>query len=168
VLEGAEFFGQGTIPPEMGVNITNFMVNVNTDYLVTYIIGRFGWVAFLGLLMVLAIFLGRGAYLCMKQKSILGKLVSLSVLMTLVIEMAVYILSNLGYQFFTQTSLPFVSFGGMAVCVNLGLLGVLLSVFRSGELVRDRQNGVINNRGRFIEIVDGKLIIDIGGRKTPV
>src|SRR5699024_6637076 len=99
-----------------------------------------------------------------KQKSVLGRLVSTAVLTTFSMEVVLYTISNLGFPLIGSITLPFISYSGMSTIVNMILIGVMLSVFRTGDVVRDR---VLKSKGReckFLEIVDGKIIIDLNSK----
>jgi cell division protein FtsW (lipid II flippase) len=63
--------------------------------------------------------------------------VSIAIGLTFFVQMLMYVIFNLGLLI-TQTSLPFISSGNLVMVINMGLLGFLLSVFRTGEVVSDR------------------------------
>jgi len=51
-------------------------------------------------------------------------------------EVVFYVISNLGFPIITST-LPFISYSGMSIIINMTLIGIMLSVFKSGDIVRD-------------------------------
>lgn len=165
MVRGARFFGQGTLPSNYPGDIANWLPSISKNYLITYLIHRIGWISFLIILSVLVAFMIRGFRLCLKQKSMLGQLVSLSVMLTLTVQAIIYIAANLGFQMFSLFALPLISYcgiGGMAI--NLGLMGIMLSVFRTGYLVRDRKLGTAEASKKIFEFADGKITIDFGRR----
>ena len=89
-------------------------------------------------------------------------LVALSILMILVIQTVFYMVSNLGYGLFTALSLPLISYGKAALLLNAGLIGIMLSVFRTGESIRDRAR-LYDKERSLISYKDGDLIIHLKG-----
>lgn len=165
MISGARFFGQGTLPSNYAGEIASWLPSISTDYLITYLIHRAGWISFLIIVAVLVAFVIRGFRLCLKQKSALGKLVSMSVMLTLTAQGVIYIAANLGFQLFSLFSLPLISYSGIGgMAINLGLIGIMLSVFRTGYLVRDRKMGTTDANKKMFEFADGKLTIDFGRR----
>ncbi|MGB4311908.1 MAG: FtsW/RodA/SpoVE family cell cycle protein, partial [Natronincolaceae bacterium] len=108
----------------------------NTNYILTYLIHRLGWVSFIIIMAIMAIFIIRSFILCSKQKSVLGRLVSTAVLITFTMEIVFYVINNLGFSIIIST-LPFISYSGMSVIINMALIGIMLSVFKSGDIVKD-------------------------------
>ena len=72
-----------------------------------------------------------------KLRSRTGKLLALSALLPLLLQVVLYILYNLGYSLFAPLSLPFLSYGAGYLLLNCLLVGFLLSVFRMDALLRD-------------------------------
>lgn len=72
-----------------------------------------------------------------KLRSRTGKLLALSALLPLLLQVVLYILYNLGYSLFSPLSLPFLSYGAGYLLLNCLLVGFLLSVFRMDALLRD-------------------------------
>ena len=157
IISGAKFFGQG----DLVLNSKIMLPNIETDFLLTYLIHQFGWLTFIAIIAVILGFIIRSFILCSKQKSVLGRLVSTSVLITFTMQVVLYVTCNLGFILFSPLSLPLISYGGTAAIINMLLIGVMLSVFKSGYLVHDKHTSSIKRKNKFIEIVDGKLIIDL-------
>ena len=72
-----------------------------------------------------------------KLRSRTGKLLALSALLPLLLQVGLYLLFNLGYSPLGPLSLPFLSYGVVYLLTNSLLVGVLLSVFRMDALLRD-------------------------------
>ena len=130
VVAHAAFWGEGT-------GDLSFIPNLNTDHALLYGIHHFGWGAFLVLMLL-------SAGLCiwcvcrgLRQKSIFGKLLVLTVSTAFALQVLTYSVSNLGYGFFGTISFPFVSYGGTALVLNALLMGCMLSVFRTGPWIHD-------------------------------
>jgi cell division protein FtsW (lipid II flippase) len=156
IIKGAKLFGTG----EVLLNPSLVLPELHTNSLLTYLIHEFGWISFIVIITVILALIVRSFMLCSKQKSILGRLVSTSVLITLTIQVVLYVSYNLGFQLFSPLTLPFISFGGTATIMNMILIGILLSVLKSGDLVRDNIR-MGERKNNLFKIVDGKIIIDL-------
>ena len=156
MITNAKLFGQGELGVTAGIPVSI----VHTDFLLTYLIHRLGWISFVVVMAVIVSLIVRSFMFCAKQKSVLGKLVSLSVLTTFTIQVVLYVASNLGFQLFSPLTLPLISYGGIATIINMTLIGIMLSVFKSGDLVCDNRETSILTKNKLIAFVDGKIIID--------
>lgn len=107
---------------------------MDMGYLLTGMICRFGWVSFLAVMTVYGAFFFFFCKACMKQRSVLGALLSYSVVISIALQTMCYILSNLGLAELAAISLPLLSYGNAATIINLALIGLALSVFRTGSL----------------------------------
>ena len=133
-------------------------LSIRTDYLLTYLAYRYGWIVFLLLAGLLSAFLFWGLRKCLQQKSVLGQIVSLAILSTFAAETLLYVIVNLGILYFAPIALPFLSYGGTALVIHMFLAGILLSVFRTGEVYQDDATPVFAGR-KLLQWDDGKLII---------
>ena len=96
---------------------------------------------------------------CMKQKSGLGFFVSIAIALTLLVQIFMYVSFNMGI-FITQISLPLISPGNSPLLINMALIGFMLSVFRTGDVVIDKNITSAKNPNGVVSWHDGKLIID--------
>jgi cell division protein FtsW (lipid II flippase) len=162
LLDGSKLFGRGEIPAEYGIRANNAPAfpfsNIDTDFLLTWLIFNVGWIAFIIIMSVMLFFIIKGFILCFRQKSALGLFVSVSVILTFTMQVIIYVAANLGFQLIAPISLPLISYGKIATCINLALIGLMLSVFRTGNIVRDKSIGGIRKE-KIITCSDGKLII---------
>lgn len=132
MLAGAKFIGRGELGPNPYV-----IPDINTNYIMTYLIHRLGWVSFVIVTGIISLLIIHSFKLCNKQKSVLGKLISMAVLITFTMEVILYIITNLGLPVIGSLTLPFISYSGMSTIVNMFLIGIMLSVFKSGDAVKD-------------------------------
>ena len=158
ILAHSAFLGNGSAISAADAYLLTDASLLRSDYLLTYLTYHYGWAVSGGLVLLLAVFLGLGFRKCLKQKSIFGQMVSLSILCTFTAEILLYILANLGIWLIAPIALPFLSYGAMQLLVNMALAGALLSVFRTGEVYRDTQNPIFAE-SKFIQWNNGKLII---------
>jgi cell division protein FtsW (lipid II flippase) len=84
------------------------------------------------------------------------------VLIVFTFQVAFYTVGYLGFQLLSQFTLSLISYGNIAMTINMSLIGIILSVFKLGDIVRDKKSSNKLNSSKFLEIVAGKLVIDIG------
>ena len=72
-----------------------------------------------------------------------------------------YVASNLGFLLLSPLSLPIISYGGRALVTNMCLIGFLLSVFRTGDLVKDKAEVAAAKSSFFIQFDNGQIIINL-------
>ncbi|MDF2800860.1 MAG: hypothetical protein K0S61_763 [Anaerocolumna sp.] len=157
ILHNSIFIGRGTTPEQYS-HIVFLEQSIQPEYLLSHLIFNRGWITFYIIIALFTVFIMKGFFLALKQKTMLGLLVSLAVLITLTFEASVYIAWNLGFMLISPIALPLISYGNTALIVNLFLIGIMLSVFRCDSIVTDAW---INYRkGKFITWNDGCLTID--------
>ena len=159
IISGAKFFGQGTLGEYAGVSLPS----IHSDFLLTYLIHKLGWISFIVIMTIIIIFIVRLFILCKKQKSVLAKLVSTSILITFTMQVVVYVFYNLGFQLLSPLSLPFISYGGTSNVINMSLIGLMLSVFNTGEFYRDDISKNSLDKKLF-EYADGKISINLNAK----
>ena len=135
LLSGARFIGQGTFNDIYPAGM--MLPAIESDFLLTYAIHRFGWIIFLVAASLLVAFIAAAFSKCLRLKSVLAQLVSLSVVLNFTMQTILYILFNLGLASASPLPLPLISRGNGFILVNLCLIGVLLSTFRTGRFVSD-------------------------------
>jgi len=157
ILSGAKFFGQG----DLGQYTTIPFPSIHSDFLLTYLIHKLGWISFVIIMTIIITFIVRLFLLCKKQKSILAKLVSSSILITFTMQVIVYVTYNLGFLLLSPLTLPFISYGGTSTVINMILIGIMLSVFNTGDLFHDDKSKYKLSMNRLFEYSDGKIIINL-------
>ena len=77
-----------------------------------------------------------GFRLAVRQSGLLATLVCHAVMLTLTVQVVLYVIQNLGIPLMEAPGLPLLSWGrdGVFLCQTMFLLGLLLSAQRSGEL----------------------------------
>lgn len=165
LLDSSKFIGSGIMPNQYSGIEYFLLYGIHRDFMLTYLIFKIGWIGLIVIMAAVLFFIISGFVNCLKQKSILGVLVSTAVMLTFTLQVIGYVISNLGFQLLSPISLPLISYGGTATIINLVLIGLMLSVFKNGDIVRDKKI-VRYDKERFITWCDGKLIITFG--KKPV
>lgn len=162
VLSKAVWFGKGDMPQNMG-DITA-MPNITTDYSLVFLVHQFGFVVLFVVTTLIVIFSGIAFRKAVKEKSVLGSLISLTIILTFMLQAVFYIADNLGYGLASSLSLPFISYGNTALFLNSALIGFMLSVFRTGEIFRDhslKDTDNNNNQNSIFVYKDGWLMINL-------
>jgi len=116
------------------------LLTAGGTYLPLELLAEYGWLALIGTLGLSFTLLIVGTIRCFGQKSQLGRMISLSILSAFGIQTLLYLLSCFGISpiFHAAGILPLLSPGGCGMAINLFLLGIMLSVFRSDDLNHDR------------------------------
>lgn len=168
LLSEAVLFGQGANPSNIG-DITA-LPNIATSYSLVYFIHQFGFVVLFGITTLIVIFSVIGVRKTLKEKSALGALIALSIILTFILQAAFYIVDNLGYGFVSSLSLPFISYGNTALFINSALIGFMLSIFRTGEIYSDYPFETIGHNRKAANSIfkyqDGKLIINLKANRS--
>ncbi len=161
LMSGSVFSGSGTIPRQYGDSLLSGPL-FDTDLMLTALTHSYGWIVFAGIVLLFIVFSALGFLYASRQKSMLGTLVSLSILLIFAGQTVVYVAANLGYGLLTAMSLPLVSYGKASLFLNAALIGIMLSVFRSGDVIRD--GGETDRKSRqIVKMEDGKLVINLRG-----
>jgi cell division protein FtsW (lipid II flippase) len=107
---------------------------LGTDYILTYMIGRFGIVAGLLTVGLFSFIIYRMIQISLRQKNSLGMFIGLGCSLAFAVQGIIYIISNFGIQLIAQVNFPFLSYGGASMIFNFIILGMMLSVFRNSEI----------------------------------
>lgn len=149
LLTNSKIAGKGAVPSQFGGNITQ-IPDSGTEYILTILTYNFGWVVFIGISVIILAFSVYGLYYVTKQKSVLGTIVSLTIMLTFVFQAIIYIINNLGYGMLSSLSLPLISYGKSALIINSALIGFMLSVFRTGHVIKDNIKSSAKTNSIFI------------------
>ncbi len=158
MVKSSVFLGHGLPLPAELSEILLGEGDILSDYLLLYLAYHYGWAVALLPFALLLTFWGLGLKKCLAQRSVLGQMVSLAILCTFAAEIILYVATNLGFPLIAPISLPFLSYGNAVLMVHMALAGILLSVFRTGEVYRDSKAAQAS-QGRRVQWADGKLII---------
>ena len=166
ILGNATLLGEGAVP---GFNQTLSWLQLPlswlySDFILSTIISRFGWLIFALTMGVILLFMANIIVRCVKLKSDLGFFVSTAVALTILVQIFMYVLSNLGY-IFAIISLPLISPGNTAMVINMGIIGFMLSVFRTGVVATDKNAMPATRENGVFTWHNGKLTIDFGYRR---
>lgn len=132
-LSGAQLWGQGSFTgARSGCDYWQVVPVANSDCFLTTVIYHLGWIPFLLLCGALLVLLLWALAKSLQQKNALGRLLAIAILLTLGIQFFASVLLNLGFVF-TGATCPFL-IGNLHTILDMGLMGLLLSVFRQEHL----------------------------------
>lgn len=112
--------------------------------LLTTLIYKMGWLPFLAVVLVFGVLVVWLLYRCLRQKSQLGRMVVLAVVLTLSGQAVCSVAWNLGFTLYSS-EFPLL-IGNLSSVVNMGLIGLALSVFRGENIA---QNPIYNELPHF-------------------
>ena len=116
MLSGAQWLGKGELGELSGA--AGYLPGVS-DYWLARVIHELGWAAGLALLALMTALFALGLRRCMRQRGMLGRLLSTAALTTLVLETVCFVVYDLGFPLAAPLVLPFLSTGGRYMVVNL-------------------------------------------------
>lgn len=107
----------------------------STDFIFTYIISAFGWLAGIIIVLIITSVVVRMFLATRRINHQYGRCLAGSIITTFTIQALANILMNLGLFPITGFSLPLVSYGGTNFIMNMVLIGLLLGIYRRKDLV---------------------------------
>jgi len=135
-LSAAQWLGEGTWGPELSIYPYELRVpDWDHDFLLTTVIHKLGWLPFLMLMLAFAALVVWLLCHCLRQKSQLGRMVVLAVVLTMVIQAVLSVILNMGFVLCGAT-MPLLG-GNLHTVIDMALIGLALSVFRGSSIVRE-------------------------------
>ncbi len=125
-IGSGQIFGKG-----LGFGVQSqlrFLPSAHTDFIFAVIAEELGFIGITVLLFALGLFFYRGFKLLLKSGDSFTEMLVLGVLVLLFIESAINIGVNLGLAPVIGITLPFVSYGGSSLVINMIFLGILQSI----------------------------------------
>lgn len=117
--------------------LAGYLPGMNNDFILTYVFCKWGIAAGVLIIALFVVFTGRMVYISLNQKNSLGMFVGLGCSLVFAVQGSVYILANLGIRIVAQVVLPFVSYGGTGLLINFLILGIMMSVFRNKDILKE-------------------------------
>ena len=148
-FQAANLFGMADLPEHLAENLRDPFANGSSIYFFDWVILRWGWAAFAAVQLPVLGLLAWGWRRVKQQTAVLGRLLGETALLLLTYQTVAALLSLLMelmglFPFsleFAKYPYPFLAQGGTALVLDFALLGLLLSVFRNGSIVRDDEAG---------------------------
>ncbi|TCU75795.1 cell division protein FtsW (lipid II flippase) [Tissierella praeacuta] len=160
IIGNAKFIGHN----RYGTDTSNLLsTSIANDYLLTNLINKIGWISFIIIMLIISAFIIRSLRFSLNQKGVLGGLVSMSVIVNFTMQVLLYVLHNLGFQLIAPLTLPLISYGGISTIINMFLIGIMLSVYKSGILYK-KDDSLDMSKDKIFQFIDGKIIINLNRR----
>lgn len=139
MLEGAKPVGPGDASAVVDPDVFR-----TDEFMFTKLIYYAGWLPFIGVMLTIGALVAALYKKCFRQRSLLGKIIGCAAITTLAVQIAVYTVANLGVPLYVPSSGWYAYMPFIRASLSDGILmGVLLSVFRTGDIVRDEKVKVI-------------------------
>lgn len=130
VIHSAGPLGQGfTFQPKV-------MPEVHTDFIFSYITYTFGWAAAAIFIILAAAYIIRLGRTALVIKNDYGKVLISGFTAIIATEFLWNILMTLGLAPISGVSLPFISYGGSQLIMNMTSLGLILGIYRRKDIVK--------------------------------
>lgn len=122
--QNAGIFGQGTAFSQ------KMLPEIHTDFVFTFIIYCFGWIAGIIIIALVCAFIIRIALIGSKVKDNYGKILVCGFCALISAQFILAILTNLNILPVLYVSMPFISYGGSSLVVNILSVSVISNVFK--------------------------------------
>ncbi|MDD6771917.1 MAG: putative lipid II flippase FtsW [Inconstantimicrobium porci] len=109
---------------------TLYMPEPHNDFIFSIIGEELGLIGCIILIILFIVLIYRGILISMKAKDTLGSLVAIGITSVIAIQAIINIAVVTGSMPVTGVPLPFISYGGTSLIVNMGAMGVLLNISR--------------------------------------
>jgi cell division protein FtsW (lipid II flippase) len=108
--------------------------DVHTDFVLTYIIYTFGWIAGIALILLVLSFIIRIFIVSREVKDTYGRLIIQGFLCIFAIEFVWNILMIFGLVPIVNVSLPFISYGSSLALTHMAAVGIMTSIYKCKRL----------------------------------
>ena len=138
ILQNASLIGPGNLDLMYVVEHLYNAKIVHSNYILTASLSHWGWIS---ILLIVGSYIGLFSFCILasrKVKSKMGKLLMVSITSCWIMQFVSYLLINLTTFQMSAYPLLFVQSGWMSM-INLFLLGILLSVYKTGAVQKDSQ-----------------------------
>ena len=135
ILNGATYFGKGD---EISIYAEQYLPNSQNDYIFTYIIGTMGYFVAGGIVLLVGILIIRCFNSIKLVRDEYGKMVLKAITVYFLIQYAMGFLGGIGLAP-VATTIPFISYSGVKIVYDLGLMGLFLGVYRRKDIIMPSQ-----------------------------
>lgn len=131
----------GSVAPEDLIMVTGdkaasfLLPNSHTELIFTFIIAHFGWLFAMVLAVLIGVLLSRLILASLRLHDPLARYLASAICVLFCAQFLCGLLMNLGLLPFVAITLPFLSYGGSAMVINLAFCGLFLGTYRRKDLV---------------------------------
>ena len=130
LIRSAGLWGQGfTFPSRM-------LGEIHTDMIFTYLVFTFGWLAGLAIMAAALTLIIRMIRLARQVKDSYGRLLVSSITAIFLVQFFWNILMTMGLMPIMGIGLPFISYGGTQLLMQMAAVGLMLSIYRRKDIER--------------------------------
>lgn len=137
VFSNLNLFGSSVSPSDPEITFL-FMEHMAYNYPLLYLSQAYGGIVLLLSVVLGSLFLTYLLVKSLKEKSMLGSLLSLTISLCFVIQGICQLLDNIGYNVMLGSSEQNMVFNVPMLWLNSIFIGILLSIFRTGEVFEDK------------------------------
>lgn len=134
IIESAQAYGEAG---DMSNAITLF--DEGTSFAFISILAHFGWIVSIGVVIAVILLSIKLIINAIKFKDINGKLLIIGISCIFILQSIFNILMNLNLWIEANFSLPFVSYGGTNLIINMMSLALILSIYRRKDIIINRK-----------------------------
>jgi cell division protein FtsW len=120
-----------------GIQKTLYLPEVHNDFILSVVGEELGFAGCLVLLVVYLALIFRGAYIAIKAPDRFSMLLASGITIMFALQVVMHCLVVTSWMPPTGVTLPFVSYGGNALVIYMGMAGILLNVSRRAEAQED-------------------------------
>lgn len=113
----------------------NGLPNFYSEYMFSYIVYNFGWIAGFIIILLLTALLIKIYKISKNIKNNYGSTLIIGIASILGIQFIWHVLSNLGF-INGNVPLPFISYGGTAIVFNMFIIGIIINVYKGRSISR--------------------------------
>ena len=124
IRNSSKLLGQG------GQLVQNLLPEVNTDFILVYIIYSFGWIVAIMLITLIIGFIVRIYFVGIKTKDKYGKLITIGFCSIMSVQFLLNILINLNLAPYFSVPMPFISYGGSNLVINIITVTLIISIYK--------------------------------------
>jgi cell division protein FtsW (lipid II flippase) len=145
ILGSAKFIGDSGNLTNFDLNgkISPVLPNTNSDFILTFVIGKFGWLFGIALIVLLGSIILRLFLASGRIRHEYGKYLCVGICCVFSLQVIVNVLMSLRLFFSSTVALPFISYGGSSYLINMALLGLFLGVYRRKDIVKHLEKNYI-------------------------
>jgi len=126
-IKSAGFFGKG-------FKAVLQVPETKTDFIFTYIVYSFGWIAGIIVVALAVLFIIRMVKVANMVKDSYGKIMIKGFIAIFGVQFVWNVLMNLGLAPIVGVGLPFISYGGSQLMASMAVVGIISSIFRRKNL----------------------------------
>ncbi|MDR5586693.1 MULTISPECIES: stage V sporulation protein E [Clostridium] len=117
---------------------TLYMPEPHNDFIFAIIGEELGLIGCLCIIMLFVVFIWRGIKVAMSAKDTYGTLLAIGITSVVAVQSLINIAVVTGSMPVTGVPLPFISYGGTSLVINMAAMGVLLNISRQTEGKKDK------------------------------